>query len=59
MKKKVIIDSPYIANTPVIRGEDARRFMKRMRENHKESPEAMARMRANYEMIMKNSEGYL
>ena len=57
MKKKVIIDSPYIANTPVIRGEDARRFIKRMRENHKESPEAMARMRANYEALMEIFEG--
>ena len=56
-KEKVIIDSPYIANTPVIRGEDARRFMQRMRENHKESPEAMARMRANYEALMKIFKG--
>ena len=56
-KEKVILDSPYIANTPVIRGEDARRFMQRMRENHKESPEARARRIANYEMIMKIFKG--
>lgn len=56
-KEKVILDSPYIADTPVIRGEDARRFMQRMKENHKESPEEMAKMRADYELIMKIFKG--
>ena len=59
MKTKVIIDSPYIADTPVIRGEEARRFLKRMLENRKETPEKMKRMLANYEMIMKNSKDFL
>lgn len=53
------IKSPYINDTPVIRGRDAKRFMKRMRENHKETPEERERRIRNYEMIMKNSEDYL
>ena len=61
MKKEeeVFFESPYIQDTPVIRGENARRFMQRIRENHKETPEERERREANYEMIMRNSEGYL
>ena len=61
MKKEeeVFFESPYIQDTPVIRGENARRFMQRIHENHKETPEERERREANYEMIMRNSEGYL
>lgn len=57
--EEVFFESPYIQDTPVIRGEDARRFMQRIRENHKETPEERDRREANFRMIMKNSEGYL
>ena len=59
MKDEVFIESPYIQDTPIIRGEDAKRFLQRMMENHKETPEERDRREADYEMIMKNSEGYL
>lgn len=59
MKEEVFFESPYIKDTPIIRGEDARRFMQRIRENHKETPEERDRREADYEMIMKNSEGCL
>lgn len=49
--------SPYIQDTPIIRGKDAKRFMQRMKENHKETPEEMEKMRADYELIMKIFKG--
>ena len=58
-KENVFIESPYLEDTPVITGEDAKRFMQRMRENRKASPEEVERAKANYEKIMKNSVGYL
>ena len=58
-EEDVFFESPYICSTPVIRGEDARRFMQRIRENHKETPEERDRREADFEMIMKNSVGYL
>lgn len=57
MKEDVFFESPYIEDTPVISGEDARRFMQRIRENHKETPEERDRREANYEMIMKIFKG--
>ena len=56
-EKEVFFESPYIQDTPVIRGENARRFMQRIRENHKESPEERERREADYEMIMKIFKG--
>ena len=56
-EKEVFFESPYIQDTPVIRGENARRFMQRIRENHKETPEERDRREANYEMIMKIFKG--
>ena len=50
------METPYIKNTPILRGEDARRFLKRMQEKHYEDPEKRKRRIANYEMIMKNFE---
>lgn len=57
MKEDVFFESPYIEDTPVISGEDARRFMQRIRENHKETLEERDRREANYEMIMKIFKG--
>ena len=57
MKEDVFFESPYIEDTPVISGEDARRFMQRIRENHKETPEERDRREANYELIMKIFKG--
>lgn len=57
MKEDVFFESPYIEDTPVISGEDAKRFMQRIRENHKETPEERDRREANYEMIMKIFKG--
>lgn len=41
-----------IKETPVLYGEDARRFEARMREQRCVSPEEQARIRANYEIGM-------
>lgn len=40
-----------IAETPILFGEDARRFESRMKENLKESPERLAEIRKNYEIV--------
>ncbi len=39
-----------IKETPILFGEDARRFEARMRENHKASPEEKARIWKNYRL---------
>ena len=59
MKKEeeVFFESPYIQDTPVISGENARRFMQRIRENHKETPEERERREADYEALMEIFEG--
>lgn len=41
-----------IKETPILFGEDARRFEARMKEKRTESPEDRARRLANYELIM-------
>ena len=45
-----------IRETPILFGEDARRFMARMQERHPESPEARARRLRNYEYFLKAFE---
>ena len=45
-----------IRETPILFGEDARRFLARMQENHKESPEMRARRLKNYEFMKKAYE---
>ncbi len=42
-----------IKETPILFGEDARRFEARMKEVRKETPEERKRRLADYEMIMK------
>lgn len=41
-----------IKETPILFGEDARRFEARMKEKRTESPEDRTRRLANYELIM-------
>lgn len=41
-----------IKETPILFGEDARRFEARMRENHKVSTEEMERIQQNYELAL-------
>lgn len=40
-----------IAETPILFGDDARRFEARMRENRKVSKETLARMRESYDTV--------
>ena len=46
-----------IKETPILYGEDARRFEERMNEKRYEYPEKKARRIRNYEMISKIFEG--
>lgn len=41
-----------IKETPILYGEDARRFVERMNEHRRVSPEERARIKADYEMCM-------
>ena len=45
-----------IKETPILHGEDARRFLTRMAEGRKETPEQRERRIKTYEKIMKNSK---
>ena len=45
-----------IRETPILFGEDARRFLARMQERHPESPEVRARRLRNYELCKKAYE---
>lgn len=47
-----IIMARPIKETPILYGEDARRFEARMQERHRISTEERARMNANYEAGM-------
>ncbi len=40
-----------IKSTPTLYGEDARRFLKQIKENKKASPEEMKRIKKNYEIM--------
>lgn len=42
-----------IKETPILFGEDARRFEERMKQKRTESPEARERRLANYRMMLK------
>ena len=46
-----------IKETPILYGEDARRFEARMKEKRYEDPEKKAKRLRDYEMIMKIFEG--
>jgi hypothetical protein len=41
-----------IRETPILFGEDARRFIKRMNEKRQEDPEKKARRLENYKTVM-------
>lgn len=45
-----------IRETPILFGEDARRFIARMQERHPETPEARARRLRDYEFFQKAFE---
>ncbi|MCQ2238684.1 MAG: hypothetical protein MJZ73_05570 [Bacteroidaceae bacterium] len=45
-----------IKETPILFGEDARRFQQRMKENHKVSDEERNRLRENYEIFLEMLE---
>ena len=45
-----------IRETPILFGEDARRFLARMQERHQESPEVRARRLRNYELMKRAYE---
>ena len=42
-----------IEPTPILRGEDARRFQKRMEENHRVTPEEYEKSMSTYERLEK------
>ena len=45
-----------VRETPILFGEDARRFIARMQERHPETPEARARRLRDYEFFLKAFE---
>ena len=45
-----------IRETPILFGEDARRFIARMQERHPETPEARAQRLRDYEFFLKAFE---
>ncbi len=45
-----------IKETPILFGEDARRFEERMKQVRKETPEEKERRLANFELAMKMSD---
>lgn len=50
-KTKSIMAIP-IKETPILAGEDARKFLQRMNERRELSAEEVERMKKNYELIM-------
>ena len=55
--KKLKVMARPIKETPILYGEDARRFEERMKEKRHEDPEKKAKRLRDYEMIMKIFEG--
>lgn len=55
--KKLKVMARPIKETPILYGEDARRFEERMKEKRHEDPEKRAKRLRDYEMIMKIFEG--
>lgn len=57
IKKRRNIDmAKPIKETPILYGEDARRFLERMKHPRKETKEQRERRIKDYEYIMKNSK---
>ena len=52
----VMIMATPIKETPILTGEDARRFLKRMNEKREIPQEEIERMKRNYELIMSIAE---
>lgn len=55
--KKLKVMARPIKETPILYGEDARRFEERMKEKRHEDPEKKAKRLRDYEMIMKIFKG--
>ena len=55
--KKLKVMARPIKETPILYGEDARRFEKRANEKRHEDPEKRAKRLRDYEMIKKIFEG--
>ena len=55
--KKLKVMARPIKETPILYGEDARRFEERMKEKRHEDPEKRAKRLRDYEMIMKIFKG--
>ena len=55
--KKLKVMARPIKETPILYGEDARRFEERMKEKRHEDPEKRAKRLRDYEMIMKICKG--
>jgi hypothetical protein len=51
-RKYVFIMARPIKETPILYGEDARRFEARMKERRRISPEERARINADYELVL-------
>lgn len=47
-----------VRETPILSGEDARRFEERMKNPRKVSKEELERVRKNYELVMKAATNF-
>ncbi len=47
-----------VRETPILLGEDARRFEERMKNPRKVSKEELERVRKNYELVMKAATNF-
>ena len=56
--KNWTIMSRPIKETPILYGNDARRFLQRMKEKRTETPEQRAKRIADYEMAMQMLENF-
>ena len=54
----MIVMARPIEETPILKGEDARRFLKRMEENHRVSQEEYDRIMRTYERLEKCTDWY-
>ena len=56
--KKCIVMATPIEETPILTGEDARRFVKRMQEKHPVTREEYDRIMSTYERLEKLTDWY-
>lgn len=53
-----IVMARPIEETPILKGEDARRFLKRMEEKHRVSQEEYDKIMSTYERLEKCTDWY-